>query len=424
MATIPIPYARGHLPLHVPEQNLLGVLESKAHHFKVTNSQETIARQALENPIASPRLCELAKGRQRIVIITSDHTRPVPSKITLPLLLAEIRKGNPDADITILISTGFHRLTTREEMLSKFGEVLVANERIVNHDCRDASSLVEVGLLPSGGKLILNKMIMEADLLVAEGFIEPHFFAGFSGGRKSVLPGVASATTVLANHCAQFIASPFARTGILENNPIHRDMVYAAEIAKLAFIFNVVIDADKKIIAAFAGNRVHAHEAGCRLVTELACVKAMPADIVVTSNGGYPLDQNIYQAVKGMTAAEASAKQNAVIIIAAACNDGHGGVAFYETFVQNPTPESIMEKIMQIPMEETIADQWESQILARILMKHQVILVTDQCDPKIVRDMKLRHAYTLDEAMSMAHELKGHEATVTVVPDGVSVIVL
>lgn len=423
MAIVKIPYSKGFVDLEVSDNNLIAVLESEAHHYKTDMDQTEIARKALENPIGSPRLRELAKGKQNIVIITSDHTRPVPSKITMPLLLEEIRSGNPNADITILIATGFHRLTTMEELVNKFGEEIAKNEKLVNHDCRDDSSLVEVGILPSGGKLILNKLAMEADLLVAEGFIEPHFFAGFSGGRKSVLPGIASRTTVLANHCSEFIASEYARAGILEGNPIHRDMVYAAEAANLAFILNVVIDSEKKIINAFAGDRVKAHEEGCRFVSRLASVEAKPADIVITSNGGYPLDQNIYQSVKGMTAAEATAKEGGVIIIAAACNDGHGGESFYRTFLENPTAQSIMDKIMQIPMESTIPDQWESQILARILIKHKVILVTDQCDPKMVTDMHMLHAYTLQEALEMAYEIKGRDATVTVVPDGVSVIV-
>jgi len=424
MAVVKIPYSKGFVDLAVDEQNLAGVLESQAHHYTPAASQADLVRQALEHPIGSPRLRELAKGKARIVIITSDHTRPVPSKITLPLLLAEVREGNPQADITILIATGFHRLTTPAEMLNKFGETIVQNERLVNHDCRDEASLVEVGTLPSGGRLVLNRLAVEADLLISEGFIEPHFFAGFSGGRKSVMPGVASATTVLANHCAQFIGSPKARAGILDGNPIHIDMLYAAKVVNLAFILNVVIDAEKRIIKAFAGHMEAAYLQGCEFVTTLASVRAKPADIVITSNGGYPLDQNIYQAVKGMTAAEATANKDAVIIIAAACNDGHGGQDFYETFLKNPSARAIHDEIMQIPMEETIPDQWESQILARIVQNHQVILVTDQCDPQLVRNMHMIHSFSLDDALQTAYAIKGREASVTVVPDGVSVIVL
>lgn len=423
MATVRIPYAREFIDLEINDRNLLGVLASKADHYQRTGTQEALVQQALEHPIASQRLRELAVGKSKVVIITSDHTRPVPSKITLPLLLAEIRRGNPAADITILIATGFHRLTTAEEMLGKFGENLVRTEKIVNHDCRDEASLVDLGLLPSGGRLLLNKLVMTADLLVSEGFIEPHFFAGFSGGRKSVMPGVASATTVLANHCAQFIASEYARAGVLENNPIHIDMLYAAKHVGLAFILNVVIDAEKRIIQAFAGHMEAAHLAGCAFVSQLATVKAIPADIVVTSNGGYPLDQNIYQAVKGMTAAEATCNEGGVIVIAAACNDGHGGKDFYETFLHCPSAAQIFDTIMKVPMEETVPDQWESQILARILMKHKVILVSTHCAPTLVTDMHMLQASSLQEALAMAYQIKGEDASVVVIPDGVSVIV-
>lgn len=423
MAHFRIPYSRTFLELDLPDDQVAGVIESAAHHYEAKGDQETLVRQALENPIQSERLSEMAKGKNKIVIITSDHTRPVPSKITLPILLEEIRKGNPGADISILIATGFHRLTTEAEMLDKFGEEIVKNEKLINHDCRDDSQLVLCGTLPSGGELWLNKLAMEADLLVAEGFIEPHFFAGFSGGRKSVLPGVASAKTVLGNHCASFIIHPNSRTGILDGNPIHKDMLYAAEQAKLAFILNVVIDAEKKIIHAVAGDSVEAHVQGCDFVEKLASCEPVPADIVITSNGGYPLDQNIYQTVKGMTAGEATAKEKGVIIICSACNDGHGGEAFYQTFLNNPSTQGVMDEIMKTEMDCTVPDQWESQILARILLKYQVILMTDQCDPKMITDMHMIHASTLDEAIAKAREIKGQDAKITVIPDGVSVIV-
>lgn len=423
MATVKIPYSREYITLSIPDENLEGILESKAHHFKANEDQETIVRNALKSPIDSPALRELTKNKQKIVLITSDHTRPVPSKITLPILLEEIRAGSPEADITILIATGFHRPTTREEMIDKFGQDIVNNEKIVNHECRDKEMMVKVGILPSGGELWLNKIAMEADLLISEGFIEPHFFAGFSGGRKSVLPGVAGKTTVLANHCSKFIASDSSRTGILSENPIHKDMMFAAEAAQLAFILNVVIDSEKKIIYAVAGDKVTAHQEGCKFVTDLASVDAKPADIVITSNGGYPLDQNIYQAVKGMTAAEASAKENGVIIIAAACNDGHGGEDFYQTFLKASGPQEIMDTIMKTPMEETAPDQWESQILSRILINHKVILVTDQCDPQMIEDMYMIHAKTIEDALDIAREIKGQDARITLIPDGVSVIV-
>ncbi|SHJ99431.1 Nickel-dependent lactate racemase [Anaerobranca californiensis DSM 14826] len=423
MPKFKIPYSTTFVELDIPEENFAGVLESKAHHYVPKFSETEIVEKALDNPIGSPSLEELVKGKKNMVIITSDHTRPVPSKITLPILLRRIRNANPDIDVTILIATGFHRATTHDEMIRKFGEEIVKNEKMVNHVCWDKDNMAYVGILPSGGELWLNKLAVETELLISEGFIEPHFFAGFSGGRKSILPGIAGEKTVLANHCSKFIASPFARTGILENNPIHKDMVYAAEKVGLAFILNVVIDAQKKIIHAVAGHPQKAHEEGCQFVKDLAVVEKVPADIVITSNGGYPLDQNIYQTVKGMTAAEASCKEGGVIIILSACNDGHGGESFYQYMANASSPKEVTEKVLQIPQDETIPDQWEFQILARILEKHTVFIVTDQCDKKMIENMHINHAYTIEEALEKAFQIKGKDASITVIPDGVSVIV-
>ena len=218
------------------------VLESAIGTLKAEGSEDEIVKKAMAAPMGSPRLSELAKGKKTATIIISDHTRPVPSKHILPFMLDELREGNPDIDITLLIATGFHRPTTHEELVAKVGEKIANEEKFVCHDSRDAASNVEIGVLPSGAKLVIDKVAAETDLLVAEGFIEPHFFAGFSGGRKSILPGICDQVTVLGNHCSKFIDSPYARTGILEGNPLHTDMVAAAKLAKLQYIVNVVID--------------------------------------------------------------------------------------------------------------------------------------------------------------------------------------
>lgn len=423
MGKIKIPYHKKMLEIEITDENLVSILESKAEEFKPRISQEEIVEKALDNPIESERLEDLVKDKNNMVIITSDHTRPVPSKITMPILLRRIREVNPDIDIKILIATGFHRPTTHQELVNKFGEEIVKNENIIVHDAFDNSTLVKVGTLPSGGELIINKLAVEAELLIAEGFIEAHFFAGFSGGRKSVLPGIASATTVMANHCGEFIASPYARTGILENNPIHRDMLYAAEKSKLAFILNVVIDSEKKIINAVAGHSQFAHEEGCKFVLELSKVDKVDADIAISTNGGYPLDQNIYQSVKGMTAAEATCNKGGVIIMVSACNDGHGGQSFYDNLANAKSPRELLDRIAKVPRNETVPDQWEFQILARMLDKYTIILVTDMCDPQMIKNMHMEHAYTFEEALKRAYELKGKDAKVAVIPDGVSVIV-
>jgi nickel-dependent lactate racemase len=337
-------------------------------------------------------------------------------------MLAEIRRGSPNADITILVATGNHRETTKEELEEKFGSDILKWEKIVIHDC-DSPDMVRLGKLPSGGELIINKLAVEADLLVSEGFIEPHFFAGFSGGRKSVFPGLASRKAVLYNHNAEFIDHPAARTGIIEGNPIHIDMLYAARMARLDFICNVVINSEKKIIYAIAGDCDLAHREGREFLLSKCKVPPVMADIVISTNGGYPLDQNIYQAVKGMTAAEATVKKGGVIIHLSKSNDGHGAPEFHKTFMEEKDLNNMLATFMKTPKENTRVDQWESQILARVLKHAHVIYISDAPD-KMVADFHMIPAHSIDEAVKKAEGiLKDPNASITVIPDGVSVIV-
>ncbi len=417
------PYGRETRSLDVQDNRIDGILVSGIHDYRPEQSPEKLVADALANPIGSPRLSELAKDRKNIVLICSDHTRPVPSKVIVPQMLREMRRGNPEAQITILISTGCHRPTTREELESKFGKDIVREERIVVHDC-DKSPMVSLGMLPSGGELIVNALVAQADLVCSEGFIEPHFFAGFSGGRKSILPGVASRKTVMANHCSEFIASEYSRTGILKGNPIHKDMIWAARQAKLRFVCNVVIDSDKKAIFAVAGDLEKAHEKGCSFLSALCGAKRRIADIVITTNGGYPLDQNIYQSVKGMTAAEATVRDGGVIIMLAACNDGHGGQSFFDQLAGASDLNFAMNEILSRGRDRTIPDQWEAQILIRILLKAKVILVSEAPDD-MVRAMHMIPSHSLQQALEQAEAIIGNkEATVTAIPDGVSVMVV
>ena len=226
----------------------------------------------------------------------------------------------------------------------------------------------------------------------------------------------------MANHCSEFIAHERARTGIIEGNPMHKDMLYAARELKLAFILNVVLDMDKKIINAFAGHWEEAHLQGCEFVSRLSVVKKKLAPIVITTNGGYPLDQNIYQSVKCMTAGEATCKEGGVIIIVSECSDGHGGDSFFSTFAKANSVQYVMDEIMARDRTKTIPDQWESQILARILLKYQLIMVTSA--PKcIVESMHMKWASSVEEAIEMADEMLGDINKITVIPDGVSIIV-
>jgi len=413
-----IPYGKSVIEYDEGNAN---VLCSRIDELKAEGDGLSIVKAAMENPIDSPRLCELAKGKKNCVIIISDHTRPVPSRDILPNMIAELKAGNPDIDITLLVATGFHRGTTKEELINKMGEELYNSCKIVIHDCRKADSNVQIGVLPSGAPCVIDRLAVETELLVSEGFIEPHFFAGFSGGRKSVLPGVCDQVTVLGNHCSRFIDSEKARTGKLDGNPMHEDMLAAAKLANLQFIVNVVIDEEKRTVAAFAGNYVTAHRKGCDFLLDYAKVKPAYADIVITSNGGAPLDQNIYQSVKSMSAAEASCNPGGVIIEVSECIDGHGGQVFYEALRDCESVEALYDEIMATPQDKTVPDQWESQILARILKKFKVIMVCDAKYKGIVEDMKMLYAPNLDEAIAMAKAM-GKES-MTFIPNGVSVIV-
>ncbi len=205
MKKFSVPFGKEQVTFELPENQVAGVLVSHAHEYQAPKSETELVADALAHPIDSPTLSELAKGKKTCTIISSDHTRPVPSHIIMPQLLAELRKGNPDIDITILIVTGMHRHTTHEELVAKYGKEIAEHEKFVIHDSRKDEDMISVGTLPSGGDCRLNKVAVNTDLLISEGFIEPHFFAGMSGGRKSVLPGVASKVTVLANHCSEFI---------------------------------------------------------------------------------------------------------------------------------------------------------------------------------------------------------------------------
>lgn len=423
MVEINLPYDKKMITARIPDKNFIGLLESKAEHFSNPYTEKETVEKSLDNPIGSLPLEELAKGKKDIVLISSDHTRPVPSHIITPIILRRIRSVNKTARIRILVATGFHRPSTREELISKYGKEIVENEEIVMHISTDDSSMVKIGQLPSGGDCIINRIAAEADLLLAEGFIESHFFAGFSGGRKSVLPGIASYKTIMANHSGEFIDSSNSRTGNLTDNPIHNDMVYAAAKANLAFIVNVVLDGDKKIIGSFAGDMIEAHKVGCNFVKEIARVNKIPCDIAVSTNGGFPLDQNIYQAVKGMTAAEATNKDGGVIIMVAGCRDGHGGEGFYENIANVKNPNEFLEAAIHTPRLETVPDQWTSQILARILVHHHIIFVSDLVDPELITSMHMEIAKTFDEALERAFEREGLNAKVTVIRDGLSVIV-
>lgn len=392
------------------------VVVSRVEQIRGKEDGMTLVENAMENPYGGKTLRQLAVGKKTAVIIISDHTRPVPSRKILPPMLRQLREGNPDIEITLLVATGCHRGTKPEELRQKLGDEIFEHEKIVVHDAFDENRNVDIGVLPSGARLVIDKAAAQTELLVSEGFIEPHFFAGFSGGRKSVLPGICAKKTVYGNHCGRFIADPRARTGILEGNPIHADMVEACRLAKLQFIVNVVLDSRKEIAAAFAGDYMQAHTAGVAFLRKYCACRPVPGDIVVTTNGGAPLDQNLYQCVKGLTAAESCARPGGTIILCAQMADGVGGEQFCRDMQQCSSPKALFEKYAATKQEDTAADQWQTQILCRVLMHNRVIFVTRKEMEPVILSMKMEYAETLTSALEMAGK-----GSVTVIPDGVSV---
>lgn len=415
-----IPYGTTYLTCPVVPE---AVITSRLGELKSDRTGRELVREAMEHPIGSPRLEELARGKNNAVILISDHTRPVPSRDILPLMLEELRKGNPKIDITLLVATGLHRDTSSQELEDKLGREIAKREKIIVHNAFIPENHVNLGVLPSGAQLWIDRIGAETELLVAEGFIEPHFFAGFSGGRKSVLPGICEKTTVLGNHCGAFIDNPKARTGILAGNPIQEDMAAAARMAHLAYIVNVVIDEEKKTVAAFAGDFEQAHLAGVEFLRPYCEVDGVLGDIVITSNGGAPLDQNIYQCVKGLTAAEASAKEGAVIILCAGLSDGIGGEGFYRALRETDSMEEGYARCAATPQDNTLPDQWQYQILMRILKKHPVIFVAPSQMADALREMKLGWCPSLEEAVAQARKMRGADGKIVVIPNGISVII-
>ena len=419
MPKIKLPYGKGFLYLDLLDSSINKVLKSR--EFNIKKHETTVIRQALENPISSPRLSDIAEKRKKMLLITSDHTRPMPSKITIPLIINEAISKNPDLKIVIIIATGLHRAPTEDELIERFGNKIVHKYSIIAHNARDKSNLTKLGLMSTGNELWLNSIIKEVDLIVAEGFIEPHFVAGYSGGPKSILPGIAGYDTIMANHSPKNMDHPNARSGILENNPIHTEMCEAAKMSNLEFILNVVLNQRKIIVAGFSGSFKAAHEKGYTFLERYCQVEPAMADIVVVSNDGYPLDLNVYQGVKGMSVASATCNEGGVIILVAECRDGFGHKNFYEMMISGNSPEEILKKIRSNYFN--MIDQWQSQILAQILTKHSVIIVSNNLNKKQVEKAHLKLAPDLDTALNMAYKITGTISPVTVISDGPRVMI-
>jgi nickel-dependent lactate racemase len=323
--------------------------------------------EALRKPIGSPTLAELVKPGMRVAVAHSDITRATPNERILPVVLEELeRAGVRREDITLLNALGTHRRHTEAEMRCLLGDAVYDNYRCLQHDPHDAENLVSMGVTCFGHPVRLNRWLVEADFKILTGFIEPHLYAGFSGGPKCVMPGLAGAESVLTNHSLAMITHPNANFGITYGNPLWEEMLDIALRLSNVFLLNVTMNRQRQITGVFAGDLRAAHQAGCEFVRQSAMVKVdAPYDVVVTTNSGYPLDQNLYQTSKGMRAAQRVVKRGGAILMAAACEDGlPNGGNYARLIAQAGSLRGLHEMLSQPGF--AAEDQWQLQIQAML----------------------------------------------------------
>ncbi len=367
---IRLAYGQSGLDVDFPDSNV-DVIEPR-FIGGLPNEPEAI-RNALRQPIAARPLREIAASDNTVAIVFSDRTRPMPSDRVLPVILSELENIRRE-NITLINAVGTHRHNTPEELESMLGRRIVENFRIVQHRPKDRESMVRLGVSRFGNEVWVNREFMQARIKILTGFIEPHFFAGFSGGPKAVLLGVGAFESILRNHSAPMIDHPEAIWGVTEGNPIHQEMSEIAELVKPDFIVNVTLNKKREITGVFAGDWRQAHVRGCAFARECVMRPVERAyDLVVTTNSGFPLDMNLYQAVKGMSAAARIVREGGTILVAAECSDGvptHGN--FRDLLTRGQTPQQWLDVIYTAP--EVIPDQWQVQILAKILQRADICL--------------------------------------------------
>jgi len=377
---IRLAYGKKDLEITLPEEGLT-IIEPK--FVPGLSDERKTFIDSLRHPIGSPALEELIKPKDSIAIVFSDITRPVPNRKIIPWLLEEL--GGVSKDRVVLINaTGMHRANTIEELTEMLGEEVVKNYRIINHDGQKKDGMVYLGKNRTGGEIWINGDYIRADVKILTGFIEPHFFAGFSGGPKSVLPGISGEETVMHNHSAHMLNNPKANWGITYGNPIWDEIREVALMTEPTFIINVTLNREKKITGVFSGGMNLAHQKGVEFAGRSA-MRAVPYlfDLVITTNSGYPLDLNLYQTVKGMSAASQIVKEDGAIICVSECSDGIPEHGNYRRILQmGKDPKEIL-KIIESP-GFSLFDQWEAQIQAKIQIKAKVYLYSALPETEVV----------------------------------------
>ena len=375
-------------------------------------------RHALRSPVSGPPLRERLRRRQSVAIAICDMTRPQPRQQMVMALLDEMEGLVPLSDVVILVATGTHRANTDAEIREMLGNEIPDVVRVVNHDARDMSSLTWCGEYGAGVPVWLNREWMGAGVRITTGFVEPHFFAGFSGGPKLAAPGLAALETVLVLHDAKRIGHPDARWGVCEGNPVHDDIRAVAVGTGVDFAFDVILNRDKEIVAAYAGDLLPMHEAARRHSRRVAMRKVRaPADVVVTTNSGYPLDQNLYQAVKGMSAAAEVVKRGGTIVCAAECRDGfpdHGG--YRQALQQAESPQALLDGIVSRP--DTLPDQWQVQVQARVQVHAEVYVHSSHLSDEDLFQAHLRPVPDVGALVAEQVARMGPDVQVIVLPEG------
>ena len=376
--------------------------------------------QNAKTPLGSLPLKKLVPQKSvkalSVVIVISDHTRPVPDHLLIPWIVTEL--GVEDSCVTILVGTGTHRSPTNEELLNMLGPSVIDRFEIIVHDCKDTKNLVEVGQSRSGEKCWINKHYVEADVKIATGFIEPHFFAGYSGGSKAIVPGIAGLSTISYFHRPQIIADPLSTWGNIDHNPVLQLSREMTALCPPDCIINVTMDLTKNITGIYIGNHITAHEAGCLKAKKQHCVKVhQNYPVVVTTNSGHPLDLNFYQTVKGISAASTITEQGGTIIAASKCGNGLPEKSEFEKILSKDLSDvKLLNSI--INNDITMQDQWQVQVLLQILQKNKVGLYS-MMNKNMLKIARVDHVYDIKKSLThIRRSLDVSRLPVAVLPYG------
>ena len=405
-------YGKSEIEINVPDDSTI----IEPQNINAIQDYESAIKNVLRNPTNSKSLKEMVNSNDIVSIVISDITRPTPNHILVPLLIEELNHV-PRENFVIINGTGTHRDQTRDELIQMLGEDIVNSVKIVHNHCSEKESLAKVGHSQYGCDVYLNKAYVESDFKIVTGFIEPHFFAGFSGGPKGIMPGIAGLETIQTFHNAKMIGDSRSTWGNLEDNPVQDMAREVNRMCKPDFLLNVALNKSKEITAAFAGEILDTHKEGCAYVKDHAMFKCEQRfDIVIASNSGYPLDQNLYQTVKGMSAASKIVKKDGHIIMVSECADGfpdHG--KFAEIFKMADTPQGILELIHNPNFKEV--DQWQVQKQASIQTFANVHVYSELTDQQL-KDSMLIPTSNIEHTIQELEHRYGRKLTIGVMPQG------